>query len=211
MIEQPLVLQSKIMNDRGVSRMLSISTLIRLVAYVIITGVLVASAAAFAFPELSQIGTGAAVAIGQPALAENDTSSDRPIVMVCEHGTVKSVMASEYFNSEARKRGRSFRAVSRVIDPDAKVPDNIVSALAADGINVSDFEPRILTAEDANQSPLLVAIGVDLTGFGSGDEKAIVQWNDIPPASVDFEASRAAMMIHIDELLDDLENHALSQ
>jgi len=43
--------------------MLSISTLIRLLAYAIVTGTVVALAATFAFPEWSQNGTGATVAV----------------------------------------------------------------------------------------------------------------------------------------------------
>jgi hypothetical protein len=149
-----------------------------------------------------------ALVIGQPAHAEDETPSDRPIVMVCEHGTVKSVMASEYFNQEAKRRGLPFRAISRGVEPDAIVPDKIASALEADGIEVSDFEPRKLTPQDADQALLLVAIGVDLAGLGRDGESAIVQWNDIPPASVDFDASKAAMIIYIDELLDNLEKRA---
>ena len=43
--------------------MLNISTLIRLAAYAIITGTVVALAATFAFPEWSQNGTGVSVAV----------------------------------------------------------------------------------------------------------------------------------------------------
>ena len=43
--------------------MLNTSTLLRLAAYAIITGTVVALAATFAFPEWSQNGTGASVAV----------------------------------------------------------------------------------------------------------------------------------------------------
>lgn len=129
--------------------------------------------------------------------------------MVCLHGTVKSVMASEYFNKEAKERGLPFRSISRGIDPDAKVPDKIANALATDGFDVSYFEPRRLTPQDTAKSSQLVAIGVDLADFRSDDPHAIVQWNDIPPASVDYDASKAAMIIHITELLDNLEKQAM--
>ena len=50
-------------DDQGVNWMLSISTLIRLLAYAIVTGTVVALAATFAFPGWSQNGTGATVAV----------------------------------------------------------------------------------------------------------------------------------------------------
>ncbi|MEQ8204866.1 MAG: hypothetical protein RIA65_01730, partial [Woeseia sp.] len=138
-----------------------------------------------------------AVVAGPSAYAEDETSLKRPIVMVCAHGTVKSVMASEYFNKEARKRGLSFRATARGVDPDSEVPSEIARALAADGIDVSAFKPRKLMPDDASQSPLLIGIGVDLAGFSNDEGASIVQWSDIPPASVDFAASKAAMMVRI--------------
>jgi hypothetical protein len=41
------------------------------------------------------------------------------IVFVCEHGTVKSVVALEYFNQLARKKGIPFEAISRGTHPDS--------------------------------------------------------------------------------------------
>ena len=121
---------------------------------------------------LIYLGSIFALATGQPTHAADDASSDRPIVMVCLHGTVKSVMASEYFNNEAKERGLPFRSISRGVDPDAKVPDKIANALATDGFDVSNFEPRRLTPQDAAKSSQLVAIGVDLSDFRSDDPHA---------------------------------------
>jgi hypothetical protein len=80
--------------------------------------------------------------------------------------------------------------------------------LEADGIEVSDFEPRKLTPQDADQARLLVAIGVDFAGLGRVGVGAVVEWSDFPGASVDNDASTAAMIIYIDELLDNLEKRA---
>ena len=51
----------------------------------------------------------------------------------------------------------------------------------------------------------VIAIGVDLSSF-VGDEQVTAElWSDIPPASVDYAASRAALLRHIEALLDKLQ------
>ena len=48
--------------------------------------------------------------------------SGAAVVFVCEHGSVKSLVAQEWFNRRAKERGLAVRAVSRGITPDASVP-----------------------------------------------------------------------------------------
>jgi hypothetical protein len=46
-------------------------------------------------------------------------SSAAQVLFVCEHGNVKSLMATSYFNQMAQERGLAFRAVSRGSAPDS--------------------------------------------------------------------------------------------
>src|SRR5262249_61809100 len=71
-----------------------------------------------------------------------------PVVFVCEHGNVKSLIAREWFNRLAAERGLPVRAVSRGLSPEASVPPAIAERLRRDGFDVSGFETRALEPRD---------------------------------------------------------------
>ena len=107
-----------------------------------------------------------------------------PVVMVCEHGAVKSLIATVLFDKEAKKRGLPFRAVSRGLTPYEKVPDKIAKALESDGFNISSFKPQKLSSQEFDNSSHVIAIGVDLSAFQGAAASSILQWDDIPPCPV---------------------------
>lgn len=63
------------------------------------------------------------------------------VVFVCEHGTVKSVVAFAYFNQLARARHLSIRAVSRGTDLESVVPAFVRNGLLHDGLAIGPFKP----------------------------------------------------------------------
>src|SRR5258708_36849828 len=63
-------------------------------------------------------------------------------VFVCEHGSVKSLIAMDYFNRSAGERGLPYRAVARGTPPDATVPPPVREGLPGDGLVVARFERR---------------------------------------------------------------------
>src|SRR5688572_21230677 len=83
------------------------------------------------------------------------------VVFVCEHGTVKSVIAAEVFNKRAAERKVPFRAVSRGVTPDAAVPEAVAANLSKDGYEVGGFTPKPLGKDDVAGAVHVVAIGVD--------------------------------------------------
>jgi arsenate reductase len=127
-----------------------------------------------------------------------------PIVFVCEHGSVKSLIAASLFERAAAARGMNLRAVSRGVSPDERVPPAIATALRGDGFDVEGYKPQPLTASDLAGAARVIAIGVDLSQHAKAARAPIETWNDIPPASVDYTASKAALERHIGGLLDDL-------
>jgi protein-tyrosine-phosphatase len=127
------------------------------------------------------------------------------VVFVCEHGNVKSLMAASYFNQLAARRGLPFHAVSRGVAPDSTtVPKAIVAGLHTDGFDVGDFHPAKVTSADVAGAVRTVAIGTDLPASVRVDEQTIESWTDVPPASSDYDAARAALKAHIAALLDRL-------
>lgn len=130
------------------------------------------------------------------------------VLFVCEHGNVKSLMAASYFNELAHARALPFRAVSRASAPDSDtVPDFVRSQLSADGFDVSTFRPEAVSTADLSASQIVITIGTDLPASAVGISN-LEQWNDIPPASSDFQRSSAALKSRITELLERLQRDA---
>jgi protein-tyrosine-phosphatase len=123
------------------------------------------------------------------------------VVFVCEHGTVKSVIAMALFNKMAEERGLAARALSRGLASEPSVPAAIAEHLRADGLALGGFRPAPLAKSDLAGALRVVAIGVDTGPVTSGGAVPVERWDDIPPASVDYEAARNALRGRIDELL----------
>lgn len=137
------------------------------------------------------------------AAAAQDASGR--IVFVCEHGSVKSLIAASLFDRAAENRSLPFRATARGVNPEEHVPPAIVKAMHGDGFEVEAFRPQGLQKEDVAGAARVVAIGVDLKARADEAKTPVQSWDDIPPASVDYAAARAALQGHIDALLDELQ------
>jgi arsenate reductase (thioredoxin) len=127
-----------------------------------------------------------------------------PIVFVCEHGNVKSLIATEWFNRLAAERGLAVRAMSRGLSPEPGVPGPIAERLRADGFDVQGFRPRVLAPEDLAGGSRLVMIGAEPPAWTSRAAVDVDRWDGIPPASERYEASRDALRERIAALLESL-------
>jgi hypothetical protein len=76
-------------------------------------------------------------------LAASSLRKPAPVVFVCEHGSVRSLIAMDYFNRSAGERGLAYRAGARGTAPDATVPGPVREGLREDGFVVSGFVPRL--------------------------------------------------------------------
>jgi arsenate reductase len=128
-----------------------------------------------------------------------------PVLMVCEHGSVKSLMAASLFNQAAAERHLPFRAIARGVNPDPSVPLPIVAALAQEGFDVKDFVPARFSTADVAGAARVIAIGVDPAALSPAANVAIVIWSDVPAASVDYSAARTSLKLHVDALLNELQ------
>lgn len=137
----------------------------------------------------------------QAGPAEERKAPMETIVFVCEHGSAKSLIASQWFNKVAAERGLSVRSVSRGITPDASVPPAIANNLAGDGLAPDGFVPKALSRADLATASRVVTIGVDAVSLTKGVPVPVETWNDIPPASENYAASRDAMRARMEQLL----------
>lgn len=128
-----------------------------------------------------------------------------PILMVCEHGSVKSLMAASLFNKAAEQRRLPFHAIARGVSPDAAVPPRIATALSEEGFDVATFVPAKASATELSRAVRVVVIGLELEALDGEPTGMVEMWRDVPAASVDYAAARASLMQHVDALLDQLE------
>jgi protein-tyrosine-phosphatase len=114
-------------------------------------------------------------------------------------------MAASLFNQAATARGLPFRAVSRGVAPDERVPEKIAQALGREGFDVQNFKPVRVSTDDLNNASRVVAISIDPAAFASGAQVPVQRWDDVPAASVDYAAAHAALREHVERLLDELQ------
>jgi protein-tyrosine-phosphatase len=127
------------------------------------------------------------------------------VVFVCEHGSVKSLMAQEWFNRLARERGVSLRAVSRGVTPDASVPAVVADYLAREGFDVSAFKPTALANRDLSGAVRVVALGADTSSVTAAADVPVEGWDDIPPAKGEYKGTSDAIRARVEALLSTLQ------
>jgi arsenate reductase (thioredoxin) len=126
-----------------------------------------------------------------------------PVVFVCERGSAKSMIAALWFNRLASERGLRLQGVSRGVNPEAKIPDGVARNLLSDGFDLTGLVPTRLQSGDLTQAVRVVAIGAKSPLFDAL-ARAPERWDDIPPTSVDYGASRDALRHRLSTLVDSL-------
>ena len=134
------------------------------------------------------------------------TTTGSQVLFVCEHGNVKSLMAASYFNQLAERMRLPFHAVARGTAPNSTaVPQEIVQGMSRDGFDVSSFHPSKVNMSDVSASVRVISIGTVLPAEAQAEGRSkIEQWNDVPPASIDYEAARDSLKSHVKALVEQL-------
>ena len=126
------------------------------------------------------------------------------VLFMCPYGGAKSVIAAEYFNRAAAAKHLSFVAIAAAAEePYEAVPEKVAEHLAKDGIDVRNFKPRHVAADDLRNATRVVSIDCDLSKLDT-QKASIEKWDDVPKVSVDLPASAAAIRKHVDKLVDEL-------
>ena len=144
-----------------------------------------------------------AVLANKQVRAANSSSEPARVVFVCEHGSVKSLVAMMYFNRRVEERGLPYRAVARGTAPEPIVPAAVRDGLRTDGFEVSAFKPRKLGVSDVDDALLVVSFDQDLSKFLDSKVR-YVKWDDLPGVLSDYARGRAEISRHVDELIDAL-------
>lgn len=131
------------------------------------------------------------------AAERTPTTNLKTIVFVCEHGSVRSVVAAAHFNRIARERGLPFVAVSRGINIDDRIPASVRDGLARDGLAPTEEAPHELRADEAADAAQVIAFDtVPAERSGGAD---VTYWRNLPPMLKDYEGGRAAIVRHVED------------
>jgi arsenate reductase (thioredoxin) len=125
------------------------------------------------------------------------------VVFVCEHGSVKSLVAMEYFNRSAKARGVPYRAVARGTAPELTVPKAVRDGLRSAGFDVSAFEPRKFEVSDVDRASLIVSFDQDVETV-VGARARYLKWDDLPGVLTDYTRGKDEIVRHVDALIDEL-------
>lgn len=139
------------------------------------------------------------IANAQSPRAAPDTQT---VVFVCEHGTVKSVIAMAYFDRLARERGLRFRAVSRGTAPDSAVPRFVRDWLGRDGFDLAGFAPLRLSESDL-RAALVVSFDQPMVAEFVG-RRAHAAWDRLPSVTAHYPTARDSIKRRIAALVDSL-------
>jgi protein-tyrosine-phosphatase len=124
-------------------------------------------------------------------------------VFVCEHGSVKSMIAANLFNRMAAERGLAARAVSRGKSPDRAVPEMVRSGLRADGIDIGNQLPVRLDTIDARGTNMFVAFDVEIPADVS-KRVEVRRWDGTPAFKGSYSEGRSAIAANVTQLIEEL-------
>jgi len=148
-----------------------------------------------------------AITIATQSTAQSVTAThlaqSTKVLFVCEHGSVRSLVAMEHFNRRARERGLPYQAVARGTAPAPTVPSQVRDGLQADGFDVSGFVPRLLRASDVEDVALVISFDDDITETVGGRTRYL-KWDDLPGVLTDYAVGRDAIVSQVDALIDSL-------
>lgn len=144
------------------------------------------------------------VSVCTPILAPAADKQDeerQTLLFVCEHGSVKSLLAKLLFERAAAREGLAIHAASRGTAPDAEVPEWMRTELERDGFRIGSWRPTALSEADIRFARRVVTFDVTLPLNG---EVEIEHWDGLPAVSKDYAAGRKAMAARIEQLVAEL-------
>lgn len=142
--------------------------------------------------------------LGGVAPPRQDKQENQTILFVCEHGSAKSVIAAAHFNRLAEQRELPYRAIARGINPDPEIPQQVRVNLAKDGLDVAAWKPQLVAEKDIREAARVVTFGCKLPFPEKITAGKIVDWQDVPSTSEDYERARTVIVDKIETLLKTL-------
>ena len=125
------------------------------------------------------------------------------VLFVCEHGTVKSLLAKLLFDEYAAQVGLKVRAVARGTHADSAVPPWMRARLATDQLPLGAWRPQTLGPRDLKTASLVVSFDVPLAATATA-RVPHAQWDGLPSVSTQYAEGRDAIKARVRQLVDSL-------
>jgi len=122
------------------------------------------------------------------------------VAFVCLHASAKSLIAAESFNRLASQRNLPFRATTSGPEPDAEVPANVVAGFRTRGIDVADYKPALIAADQLVNADLIVSFACD-AGRRLAPGKPEERWDECPAVSDDFDIAWGFITGRVEKLI----------
>ena len=147
---------------------------------------------------------GAILLFGVVAALGQHRQENQTILFVCEHGSAKSVIAAAHFNRLAEQRKLPYRAIARGINPDPEIPQQVRVNLAKDGLDVAAWKPQLVAEKDVREAARVVTFGCKLPFPEEITTGKLMDWQDVPSTSEDYERASTIIVDKIEALMKTL-------
>jgi hypothetical protein len=127
----------------------------------------------------------------------------KTVLFVCEHGTVRSLLAKVLFEQYAAQVGLDMTAVSRGTRADSVVPPFMQQGLTADHVALGTWRPQTLGRDDLLGASLVVSFDLPPAAT-AGARVPQVHWDSLPSVSRDYVRGRDAIKVRVHHLVDSL-------
>ena len=129
--------------------------------------------------------------------------ASQKVAFVCLHGSAKSLIAAQYFNRIAIERNLPLRATTAGPEPDGEVPENVVAGLKSRGIDVGQYRPTLIAAEQLSDTSLIVSFACD-AGRRLAPSKPEECWDECPAVSENFDVAWTFITGRVEKLISRL-------
>ena len=131
------------------------------------------------------------------------------VLFVCEHETVRSLLAKLLFDEYAAEVGLPMRSVSRGTRADSAVPPWMERKLTTDHVALGAWRPQPLRPLDLAAASYVVSFDVP-SAATDGARGARVQWDGLPSVSRDVATGRDALKVRVHQLVDSLKRASIT-
>jgi YVTN family beta-propeller protein len=125
------------------------------------------------------------------------------ILFLCPHGVAKSVMAAAITQHLALEAGLELNISNAGTEPDEFIPVKVIELLASNGLDVSDWKPRLVTQSDLERADRVISLGCDLSTFDLPSSK-LESWADVPSPSENLIVCHDAIQARVKNLITEL-------
>ena len=133
------------------------------------------------------------------------TAKDRSqIIFVCEHGAALSVVSAAYFNKLAQERHLNLHAIARGVEPQKELSVSALQGLNSDGVFFETTRPQRLSIKDSKNARRVVSFTSLPPQYYT--VTLVETWADVPPTAAGYARARDAILVHLRELIQQLES-----